>query len=185
VILFQPASQAKPHAACERARGLPPEAKGVIPILPGTSPELLSGGGKRGADFPQKSSCSAEDPLHGLRPLRIGLPAGLPWRARGKGHAALSGRMYQRRSLRLQLPGERHTDEVGAPEWQPLHRTMASTRFGAAPAPTECSLNLRLRELNWVCGRRTTDPATGTVSPRLFRRSAKAHGQGRSATARC
>ena len=57
--------------------GCLPNAKGVIPILHGFLPSFRALG-KRDADFLQEGSCCAEDPLHGVRPLRIGLPARLP-----------------------------------------------------------------------------------------------------------
>ena len=51
--------------------------------------------------------------------------------------------------------------------------------------PTACSLNLRLRKLKRrrrACWRRRTHPATGTMSPRLSRRSTRGHSRGHSAS---
>jgi hypothetical protein len=161
--------------------------RGVSYRWPGVFSEF-SGGGKRHAYLLQKGPCGAGVPLHGLRPLRIGLPAPLPQRDGRMQRFGSARRVYERRSLRFRLPGKRHTDEVGAPEWRPRHRMMAVTHFESGAAPTERSPNLRLQKLSrglHACPWWSTHPAIGKLSPRFFRYSTKGQRHSHSARVRC
>jgi len=156
----------------------------------GNFPRVVARLNARDADFLQKGSRCTEDPLRGLWRLRFGLPTRLPWRAWRKRRAGSAGRMYQRGTLRLCLPGSRHPDEVGTPGGQPLHRTMATapSKTPLRRSATECRLNFR--PLKWNRGRRSgqgrsSHPATDTMSPPPSRHSGRGYGHDHWATARC